>query len=92
MPQVAAGTRDLGRNFQLSYGDGSMVGGTTYEADVRLGNIVANELTVGAAELPKCHGQLAGRYELDGIFGLGIDDGISGKALSLAFDKPRFKY
>ena len=80
------GARHIGRQFYLWYGDGSSaVGGSAYEVDMRLGSMVAKDMTIGAAELPKCRGGLARGFPLDGILGLGLDGGASGRTMSSSF-------
>jgi hypothetical protein len=60
--------RDIGKNWSLSYADGSYISGRTASDSVTIGDITYKDQTIGLASDES--GQFAADHTLDGIFGL----------------------
>lgn len=60
--------QDIGKNWSLSYADGSYISGRTASDTVTIGDITYNDQIIGLASDES--GQFAADHTLDGIFGL----------------------
>lgn len=70
-PSASSTSHDLGKNFTLTYGDGSTVSGEQYGDDVIIAGLVAKNQTIGAATQYST-GFQSSQFPADGLMGMGF--------------------